>query len=397
MTPAIDARAQWNALTDALAAAADVVLDDPRITSDLVRSEGVQYLTRFLGAANVFEMEADPAYPRLVRVFSPENNWALPCPDGLYLMAPLDGAHTYRVWGRRGTAHLFVTEVFKGGFSDIPHMAVFDSRSEWTLGPDGEIEFVLSQEERPGNWLRIPPGPSVLLLRQWFYDWEKEEQGEFLLERVGARYPAPPVTAEVMEERIARYTKFLRSTSAAFVKSAAQHYAAPADRVPFPRVMAEISEESDNPDAYSMRGQVYGLGHYRCELDEAVLLEVTPPECEYWSFALFSQYWERTDWIGRPTSINGHQAFLGDDGVFRAVIAHQDPGVPNWLDAGHRVVGLIGGRYYGAADVPEPSLRTVKFDELRNALPASTPHITDQVRQDELRRREAALARRYRP
>ena len=83
--------------------------------------------------------------------------------------------------------------------------------------------------------------------------------------------------------------------------------------------------------------------------------------------------------------------------MFRAVIAHQDPGVPNWLDAGHRIVGLIGGRYYGAAEVPEPSLRTVKFDELRTALPASTPHITDQVRQDELRRREAALARRYRP
>lgn len=389
------ARAQWSQIMSGLSAAADAVLDDPHISSDLVRSEGVQYLTRLLGAANLFEMEMDPAYPHLMRVFAPDNNWALPCPDGLYLMAGLDGAHTYRVRGRRGTAHMFVTEVFKGSFSDIPHMSVYDSRSQWTLGANGEIEFVLSQDEQPGNWIKIPPGPSVVLLRQWFYDWDKEEQGDFLIERVGACYPAPPVTPAFMAERLARYATFLKDTSIAFVKSAAQHYAAPADRVPFPQVMAGISEEQDNPDAYSMRGQVYGLGHYRCELDEAVIMEVEPPVCEYWSFALFTQFWERTDWLGRPTSINGHQAVLVD-GIFRAVISHRDPGVPNWLDAGHRVVGLIGGRYYGAPNVPEPSLRVVNLADVREALPPNTPQVTPEERQHDLERREAALRRRFR-
>ena len=46
---------------------------------------------------------------------------------------------------------------------------------------------------------------------------------------------------------------------------------------------------------------------------------------------------------GRPSTtpgtsrrLNGHQAVL-DDGVFRAVVAHRDPGVANWLDtAGNR-------------------------------------------------------------
>lgn len=389
------ARTQWSQIMSGLAAAADAVLDDPRVTSDLVRSEGVQYLTRLLGAANIFEMESDPAYPHLVRVFAPDNNWALPCPDGLYLTAGLDGAHTYRVRGRRGTALMFVTEVFKGSFSDIPRMSVFDSRSEWALGPDDEIEFVLSQDERPGNWIKIPPGPSVLLLRQWFYDWDKEEQGDFVIERVGATYPAPPVTPALMAQRLTRYADFLRNTSVAFVRSAAQHYAAPADRIPFPKVMAEISEEHDNPDAYSMRGQVYGLGHYRCELDEAVIMEVEPPDCPYWSFALFTQFWERTDWWARPTSINGHQAVLVD-GVFRAVISHRDPGVPNWLDAGHRVVGLIGGRYYGSATVPEPTLRVVKLADVKASLPKSTPVVSPDERQDELQRREAALRRRFR-
>lgn len=391
------ARAQWGAIMDALNAAADVVLDNPHITSEVVKSEGVQYLTRFVGAANTFEMESDSAYPQFARVFSPDNNWALPCPDGVYLTAPLDGAHNYRVWGSRGTSHMLVAEVFKGSFSDIPHMSVHDSRSDVKLGENGEVEFFLGREKLSDNWLTIPPGPSVFLLRQWFYDWDVEEQGQFFIERIGATYPAPPVTSEVLAERLARYTHFLRSTSAAFVTSAAQHYSAPSDRIPFPKVMAEISEEHENPDAYSMRGQVYGLGHYKCELDEAVILEVEPPECPYWSFALFSQYWERSDWLTRPTSINGHQAVLGEDGVFRAVISHRDPGVPNWLDAGHRTIGLIGGRYYGAAAVPEPTLRVVKVDELRAALPTSTPTVTPAMREAELGRRQAALRRRFQP
>ena len=391
------ARAQWDAIMEALNAAADVVLDDPHITSEVVKSEGVQYLTRFVGAANIFEMESDSAYPQFARVFSPDNNWALPCPDGVYLTAPLDGAHNYRVWGTRGTSHMLVAEVFKGSFSDIPHMSVYESHSDWKLGENDEVELFLGQEKLSDNWLTIPPGSSMLLLRQWFYDWDVEEQGQFFIERIGATYPAPPVTSEVLTERLARYTDFLRNTSAAFVKSAAQHYSAPSGRIPFPQVMAEISEEQENLDPYSMRGQVYGLGHYKCELDEAVILEVEPPDCPYWSFALFSQYWERSDWLTRPTSINGHQAVLGEDGVFRAVISHRDPGVPNRLDAGHRPIGLIGGRYYGAATVPEPTLRVVKLDELRAALPASTPTITPAARAAELGRRQAALRRRFQP
>jgi uncharacterized protein DUF1214 len=391
------AATEWADLETAIGSAVDAVLGDGHVNNGLARHEGVRFLTRFMHAASTFEMEPDPAYPHLVRVFQPlSGNWFLPCPDGVYHYAVLDGRHDYRIRGRRGSAHLVVAEVFEGGFFDVPHMRVYDSRRDFDVAANGELEITLSQHESAKDWVKIPPGPSLVLLRQWFYDWDSEEQGEFLIERIGETYPAPPLSTADLDARWDRYLRFIRTAAVTMVRSVAAHYAAPPDRVPFPPIMAAVSA-SDDDDPYSMRGQVYGTGYYRCADDQAVILEVEPPVCEYWSFALYSQFWEVSDWLHRSTSINGHQAVIDDDGVFRAVISHRDPGVPNWLDAGSRPFGLIGGRYFATNSVPEPSLRTVPFNALRQELPAETPSVTTADRQETLRRRTDVLRRRFRP
>ena len=118
-----------------------------------------------------------------------------------------------------------------------------------------------------------------------------------------------------------------------------------------------------------------------------MILEVEPPQCRYWNFQLINQFWEGMEWDLRQTSINGHQAVLDRDGRFRAVIAHRDPGVPNWLDTGNHHIGLISGRYYEPNSIPIPTLRTVPFDKVRDSLPSETPNIMPAGRQDALRAR----------
>jgi hypothetical protein len=47
---------------------------------------------------------------------------------------------------------------------------------------------------------------------------------------------------------------------------------------------------------------------------------------------------------------------LEPDGTFRAVIAHRDPGVPNWLDTEGRPFGLVFWRFFlpeGPIDTPQ--------------------------------------------
>ncbi|MGI9642781.1 MAG: hypothetical protein ACR2N9_08360, partial [Acidimicrobiia bacterium] len=92
----------------------------------------------------------------------------------------------------------------------------------------------------------------------------------------------------------------------------------------------------------------------------------------------------------RQTSLNGHQAQLDDDGVFRAVIAHHDPGVPNWLDTAGYTRAPLNGRWLHATEFPEPELRVVPLGQVREHLPPSTPSVTPEERTRALRRRQAA-------
>ena len=56
---------------------------------------------------------------------------------------------------------------------------------------------------------------------------------------------------------------------------------------------------------------------------------------------------------------------LEADGSVRFVIAHRDPGVPNWLDTAGHDVGTVGVRWVGP-DVVDvlPTTRVVKVGSL---------------------------------
>jgi hypothetical protein len=105
-------------------------------------------------------------------------------------------------------------------------------------------------------------------------------------------------------------------------------------------------------------------------------------------------YWEAVEYATHQSSLNGHQAALDRDGVFRAVIAHEDPGVPNWLDPAGNRQGTLTARFLNAEAVPEIGLRKLPLAELHAALPADTPAVDVAARSESLaRRRHAVLAR----
>ena len=97
----------------------------------------------------------------------------------------------------------------------------------------------------------------------------------------------------------------------------------------------------------------------------------TPPRAKYWSIDLCNFWLESLDYANHQSSLNGHQAVVDADGVFRAVVAHRDPGVPNWLDTGRPPRGLD--------DLPlEPRrrprrIRSIRIVPLADLAPASAP------------------------
>ena len=94
-----------------------------------------------------------------------------------------------------------------------------------------------------------------------------------------------------------------------------------------------------------------------------------------WSVALANTWWESMDFGARQSSLNGSQAELDPDGVFRGVIAHRDPGVPNWLDPEGSPRGTLAVRFLFADVTPRPVLRRVALADLGAALHPQTRRV----------------------
>jgi hypothetical protein len=140
----------------------------------------------------------------------------------------------------------------------------------------------------------------------------------------------------------------------------------------------------------------YGFGFFRLADDEAYVIEGAPPDAWFWNIMLYNLGWmESLDFGNRVTSLNGHQMQIDDDGRYRVVIAHRDPGVPNWLDTTGLHEGMIATRYIRTADVPAQTGQLVKFDQIRDLL-AATPAMTTDQRRAQIAIRQAHVAARFR-
>jgi hypothetical protein len=106
------------------------------------------------------------------------------------------------------------------------------------------------------------------------------------------------------------------------------------------------------------------LGLWELADDEALVIEMTPPECQYWNFQLGNIWAESLDYRFRRVHINNGQAKLREDGSLQLVVSSENPGHPNWMDtAGHRH-GTMCVRWVLADHHPEPKCRVVKRSEL---------------------------------
>ncbi len=110
--------------------------------------------------------------------------------------------------------------------------------------------------------------------------------------------------------------------------------------------------------------QTYALGPYELAADEALELDLAFPPCAYASVALWNRFSQSVDRRFHCSTLNHREVVVDPDGHTRIVVAHRDPGVPNWLDTGGRIRGTLFFRFLLAESAPQPIVSTVK------ALPA---------------------------
>jgi hypothetical protein len=378
----------WRRFSDRIGALEAIVLQEGAPGSPADRAEGYRYLARTVAAnLDLWIKRGDPDNPQ---VFWVNDTWGLPNADGVYTNVPLRGDAVYQLTGRRGSVHWLNFQVTAGWFGTGAPMRVVSEVSDDQLdfGADGGFTLLLGGPKRERNWLPLADDASMLTVRQFFYDWDAETRAEVEIERLGARREPELPDPAALAQRLDRVASITEATADFGPKRSI------AGRRHMTNAFAPPMGAGNQ---LGIDRNLYTGGHFVLGPDEALIVEVRPPErCRYWGIQLGSFWMEPIDFANHQTSLNGRQAVLDPDGVFRAVVSAKDPGVPNWLDTAGHSEGAMLIRWLECDTGPRPTAKKLAFDEVRKALPASTATVTPEQRAETVARRRAHVARRYR-
>ncbi len=380
----------WDDLVELLKGHDEVLSQAVAPQDERLRAELMRQFVMNLSQGYFLHFHADPAYPEFVPF---ENSAFLlqPNPDAVYYYARVDGRGVYRVMGERGTARVagFATGARIIGMSETPGTGFgnYDIDS-LTLDEQGRFDVIFSAE-RPqgysGDWLQLHPDSDFILLRQFSYDWGRDQDIRLAIERLdrpsGAPKGRPRMTPDRIETTIADLFGYARRLSAVGLGAV---------RRPFEQGFVNKMHLHDFQDLGNSQDwpQAYFESVFQIADGEALILETDlPREHHYWNLQVVDGLWNQVDIPYRQSSLNGFTAQIGDDGRFHAVLSAEDPGFANWLDTGGHNFGMLIGRWYRCSDHPTPSLTKVRVDRVAGLLQGKTPRMSAEQREEQVRER----------
>jgi hypothetical protein len=387
---ALTSGAKWAEFCDRMKVVGETILADDFPGSPRDRAEGYRHLARTVSMALQWEVDfADPDFPAFYRHDDDVTKWGGPNVDNTYLRARIRGDATYRVSGDISTIHDLIIST-RNGDMHLGKTGVagdFDS-SQLEVDANGLFELQIGPEVDPVRGIRTPPDTDHLGIRQFYTDWGTQSPGIFHIERVSNGPTQPdPLTPQEMAARLDAAALWVEASITTWKDYMLRSKAnSPANVLSSPR-----STPGGSSDI------AYGGGHFALADDEALIIEMVPPQARYWSVQWYSFGWfESPDFANRQTSLNNAQARSDADGVVRMVVSIRDPGVENWLDTEGHNSGSLAYRWIWTKDKPTPTTRVVKLAELRSHLPADTPAFGAEQRRAQIRERRRHVERRFR-
>lgn len=380
--------AAWESFCDSLRDVGRGVLASEFAADDREKADGYRYLLGLLTIRlHKLLYHCGPEQPSFLRLMDDVLKFGLDNPDGVNSKtAELRDDLSYRIYGKAG-GERYVEFIQTGQSGTLSNHFLQD----FAIREDGRFEIILCPErpEGEGNWMPLMPGVLSLGVRQIQYDWDSEGYTELHIERPGAsgvpdclRSPEPAQVAAEMQalgEVLGSEFAFWQDYTRAF------------------RREGDNVIPDDQPLAVSGYSKVRAApkGFFALEPDQAMLLEFDDPGGLFWSVALGDTWFRSFDPAYRHASLNGAQAKRDADGKYRVVIAHQDPGIANWLDTVGHKRGNITFRYVRTDDRPAAKLTVAPLADILALLPDDTARVTPQDRAAIIARRASAYARRY--
>lgn len=391
MTDSLDPAAVWREFCSRIAEAGAAVLDDPAAAGSRNQAEGLRCLSRQLVFAVQDAVEfRDADFPALHRFDDDVTKWGGPNTDNNYLRCAIDPAGLYRLTADVTGCRDAILSLYEGDMQ-LGRYGVFSECALRELSlEDGRLEVMIAPDRPAGaaNWMATNPEARYLGIRVYVCDWSTDAVPDFYIERLDRTGDRPErLTVDRMAEALEEAAGWVETSVPFWLRFIEGIRQRNGDNVLTPPIHAQGG--ADNI--------AYGGGFWNLGDDEAWLITLEPPEAFTWSIQTHTWPWfESGDLAHAQTSLNDTQAHTDRDGLVRAVVSHQDPGAPNWIDTEGRPVGMCIYRWVGASDAPAAEGAVVPLAELRGHLPADHPTVTPDERRSVMAARRRGVHRRFR-
>ncbi|MCV7089313.1 DUF1214 domain-containing protein [Mycobacterium interjectum] len=322
-------------------------LDEGSATALLGRLVGhIQYLG--------LQLRSDPVRPTLINAQYAPWNWGHSNPDTLYLSARIDDAHDYRVYGQLGSVAQTTFGVYAG--KDDQARAVKTQSEDLDVAPDGSFEIYFSREKiGDANWFELPPGAESFCCYQTYGDWQRQSKGSIRIECLNPRPPAEPPS---LAHAVAAFDAQLAASRDLFTMWV--------NDIPA-RVFGALPKNVAIPPMQppsAMAGAWFVPISWELEDGQALVIDYEiPAGSPYVGICLTNRWSEMIDIATRQTSLNRAQSHTDGNRV-RVLVAAQDVGVENWLDARGYRSGVVTWRATAAEQPATPTATVIDIDDV---------------------------------
>lgn len=310
-------------------------------------AEGYRFLLHLLAAAGEHQLDGDPERPLFTRVVTPTRKVLGDNPDALYYWTRIDGRRSYRVRGAIDGAvytSFTVHGVDPGGGSMERVISDVNDR-QLSIDADGRYELILSPEPHDGNWIRTEADATSVITRHYF-----EEPISIAADPLAAirlridplepAAPPPPWSDAAMAERLEAVARHVRANTLGMPAPGQGPELPFVSRVPnvLPRPTSFRGAGIETLGAVDIH---YAMAPFLLQPDQALVMEGRLPPCGFANVVLWNMHMQTMEYRAHRTSLNRAQMLRGADESFRVVVAHRDPGEPNWLDTEGHPIGIV--------------------------------------------------------
>lgn len=350
----------WDAFCDALKAIGKQVVQAETAPDNLLdRAEGYRYLARLTRSAlDSFLEAADTQAPVFTRGVHETIKLGMDNPDNIYLTAPVNGNYRYRITGTRGSVHYLGFGAQAGGYGKTASLdtdGALDA-ANMQINADGSFEIIASKEKpAAGNWLPMSENTRLIQVRQTRMHHKTEVPAQVFIERIDGPNQPRPFAPWRIDQGLKGAAMFVGGSAQVFAKWTEDFRTRPNTAPRFDPQVALAAGGDPNIAYYH--------GYFQLADDEVLVLEFTPPVCDFWNVQLGNYWLESLDYRYFPVHINKGTASYRADGSVQAVISREPIKHPNWLDSCGRNEGTFCVRWVRAESHPDPVVRVAKRHE----------------------------------